>query len=215
MQVALIGGVAAAVVVGLGVGWWLGAPPYRPMAANPNLPAFHQVKPGESDDPVVPGEDSAPGWKDRTALRDRAAAALNRFEQDPCDDPARQAFVDAWVARGHALAESGATPDGQTQPYWRTSADHDLDASVERLKREHFLTQDELNQAMLTSIPMARYLPRDPNFEPEQPLVLFQRCGRNNATPATIARLRALQRPTNGALARKPAAEGGYIRYQR
>lgn len=140
MHIGLIGGVSAAVLMGLGIGWVAAGPrDSSPAAHSAKLPAVASA-PANLPGTPVQGEDTWPGWQDRDDLRARLTSTISRFEHHPCDEGARQDFIDTWVERGHALMDSGSTPDGRSQPYWSTKRDGVIDTSIDRLQREDLVT---------------------------------------------------------------------------
>ncbi len=174
MQLGLIGGVAAVVLVGLGAGWMLAAPRNTAAASPPTAaapPAAPQTTP-------TPGDETAEGWPERRQLRDRLYAAVTRFEASPCNDEARIAFKAAYLAQVNAqMQDAHERGEGDIPGFWHTAYDKDLEKSVARLISEDYLTQEEIAGTVMNSNPLARMQMQQAGWRPQQALVLVERCG--------------------------------------
>jgi hypothetical protein len=147
--------VAAVALVGGGLGWWLG----RPTALQPSadLPHFTRVDPNALP-PQSTGEDTAPGFEKRNALRTEMDAALDKMELSPCDPVSRKAYFDAYADMNLArMRDEENSSDTDTPPYWRTSQDMLLGGREERLLKAQYVTYDEISVLAVKRVSMGLF----------------------------------------------------------
>ncbi len=132
------------ILIGLCIGWFLGAPKPPVLSAR-----FHQVA-TEAVSEAPPGSDSAPGWKERNTLRDHLTTAIAQLKADPCDEAKRTAFLGAFVDRSLALVDDDHRIGGEDgAPFWRTSNDAAIQRKLDELVKLGDTTQDEYGLAVV------------------------------------------------------------------
>jgi hypothetical protein len=140
--------VLGVVLIGGGLGWWLGrAEPLQPVLHAHLMPA----DPDHPDPSTIPtGSDTAPGWQNRQALRKAVATALDQLEASPCDLTARKTFFQAYADMEDLhVTDSGNSPDENGPAFWRTNDDMALGGRVVALMKANYITQDELGRVMI------------------------------------------------------------------
>jgi hypothetical protein len=140
--------VLAVLLVGGGLGWWLG----RPQPLQPTLQAhWKPADPDHPDPSTVPtGSDTAPGWQSRQALRAAVATALDRLESSPCDPAARKVFFEAYANMENALVtDFNQSPDENGPAFWRSDGDSAIGKRVMVLQTANYVTIDEITHVLI------------------------------------------------------------------
>jgi hypothetical protein len=134
------------VVIGLGIGWWVGRPTPLPRLLHAH---WTRVDPNAPSPPPT-GPDQAPGWENRNVLRANLVAGLDKIEAAPCDIAARKAFFDAYAVQMNTQVEDGKNSRDENGPaFWRTDDDIAMSKRIYQLQQQNYVT---INETLLASV---------------------------------------------------------------
>lgn len=141
--------VVAVVLTGGVVGWMLAAPA-PPHSDFPRVGArFHLI---DVNGRLEPSADDGPGAADREKVRQAVIAAADGLVRQPCDEAARQAFLQSvrtYVSR--VARDQKAGPAGVSFPGWGTQSDRVVMGLITDLPAKGYVQPEEMAQAFVGS----------------------------------------------------------------